>query len=75
MGVGVCVSSHDHEPHEEPQEEPPLLHLSRLEIREKALDRVFHRLLDCNGFHRCLAGVHLEHRVLDRHLLSVQEIM
>jgi hypothetical protein len=70
---------------QEPHEEPPLLHpyLSHLELCEKALDRLFYRLVDSNGFPRCLfdhllsriASFHLEHRVLERHLLSEQEIM
>ena len=69
---------------QEPHEEPPLLHpyLSLLELCEKVLDRLFYRLVDSNGFPRCvfghllsrLAGFHLEHRVLQRHLLSEQEI-
>ena len=70
---------------QEPHEEPPLLHpyLSLLELCEKVLDRLFYRLVDSNGFPRCLfdhlisriASFHLEHRVLERHLLSEQEIM
>ena len=69
---------------QEPHEEPPLLHpyLSLLELCEKVLDRLFYRLVDSNGFPRCLfdhllsriAGFHLEHRVLQSHLLSEQEI-
>ena len=52
--------------------------ISHLEIREKVLDRLIYRPIDRNGFHRCLcarlldrpAGFHLEHRVLEHHLLS-----
>jgi hypothetical protein len=59
-----------------------LLHLSHLEIREKFLDRLIYRPIDRNGFHRCLcarlldrpAGFHLEHRVLEHHLLSEQGV-
>ena len=67
---------------QEPHEEPPLLHLSHLEIREKFLDRLIYRPIDRNGFHRCLcarlldrpAGFHLEHCVLEHHLLSEQGV-
>ena len=56
--------------------------ISHLEIREKVLDRLIYRPIDRNGFHRCLcarlrdrpAGFHLEHRVLEHHLLSEQGV-
>ena len=51
-----------------------------LEIREKALDCLLYRL---TRFHRCnfdprlgrLAGFHLEHCILERHLSSEREMV
>ena len=50
--------------------------LYRLDVSSVRFDRLLYRLHDCIGFYNCLhdhlfdclAGIHLEHRLLDRHL-------